>query len=100
MKLPVRNLFLSFLFLFFMNLNGFGQAPCDPGNCNLPGQKCCGNICRPASQCAPGKNPPPPGLVVLIDTNIQFLLAAGLCLGICFFGFQKKGASSFQASEN
>jgi len=61
------------------------QDPCDPGKkrCNGVGD------CVHASQCAPGQ-PPPPGLVLPIDSNIYFLLAAGLGLGIYFLGFTGK----------
>lgn len=49
-----------------------GYAPCGPNH-----------ECIPRNQCG-GRNPPPPGLVVPIDTNTGLLLFAGLGLGIYF----------------
>tara|TARA_R100000935_G_C2801864_1_gene150856 strand:- start:718 stop:1005 length:288 start_codon:yes stop_codon:yes gene_type:complete len=85
MKLFVRNLLLSLLFMFFINFNGYAQDPCAPGGANScpSGQRCCGGTCKASKDCAPG-NPPPPGLVVPIDTNISLLLAAGLGLGMFY----------------
>lgn len=36
-----------------------------------------------------GPGPPPPGLVVPIDTNISLLAAAGVLLGVYFLKFKK-----------
>lgn len=77
MKLSLRSLLLSLLFMLFVNINGFAQR----GTCN-PSERWCDGKCKEAKLCA--GNPPPPGLVVPIDTNISLLLAAGLGLGIFF----------------
>lgn len=71
------------LLVFFLLLNSFlfAQEPCEPN------ERYCLGDCRPARECARG-GPPPPGLVVPIDTNISFLLAAGLVLGIFYFGYR------------
>jgi len=42
------------------------------------------------------EGPPPPGLVLPLDTNIFFLFAAGLCLGIYFLTDPGKTSASFQ----
>jgi len=41
-----------------------------------------------------GPGPPPPGLELPLDTNIIFLLAAGLCLGIYFLTTSGKKSTS------
>ncbi len=69
-----------------MSFNSYGESgPCNPGFVQCRGS----TDCIPAREC--GVGPPPPGLVVPIDSNLYLLLAAGLGLGIYFFGFQKKG---------
>lgn len=73
-----------------MTFTGYGQArPCPPGE--VP----CGtdHSCLPRAECG-GQTPPPPGLVVPIDTNIYFLIAAGLGLGIYFFVSEGRKSSS------
>lgn len=70
------------------NCGGQGDGPCKPGKTCFEGK------------CRNNNAPPPPGLVVPIDSNIYLLLAAGIGLGIFYFGFQKKVESPFQASEN
>jgi len=81
--------------LFFVMLFTFGLASYSQ-NC-ADGLVPCGvnKKCLAPMEC--GRNPPPPGLVVPIDTNIQFLLIAGIGLGIYFFGFQKKGLARYSA---
>ena len=80
--------------LFSFGLSSYGQ-PCPPGEAP------CGpdHICKPTIQCKGG--PPPPGLVLPIDSNIYFLLAAGFGLGIYFLGFagKKIPTSSSELSE-
>jgi hypothetical protein len=68
--------------------------------CETNGFKYCNGGCYPAADCN-RKNPPPPGLVLPIDSNIYFLLAAGLGLGIYFLGFKGKKllASSSSSDE-
>jgi len=92
-KLQMNRKLLVFVMLITINASVYSQT-C--GNGLVP----CGKDkkCLPPMEC--GRNPPPPGLVVPIDTNIQFLLIAGLGLGIYFFGFQKKGLALFSAFEN
>jgi len=90
MKVSVRNIFVSLLFIFFINLNGFGQSCTGPGSGGCgPGRLCCNGQCVTANTCAPG-NPPPPGLVVPIDSNISILIISGIGLGVYFFAFQRK----------
>jgi hypothetical protein len=48
---------------------------------------------EPQANSDPG-NPPPPGLVVPLDTNIYFLLVAGLGLGIYFLRASWKKSTS------
>ncbi|MFO8147899.1 MAG: hypothetical protein R6U03_10970 [Gillisia sp.] len=67
--------------------------------CDTPGFQYCNGGCNPAATCN-RKNPPPPGLVVPIDTSIQFLLIAGLGLGIYFFGFHRNDFRAILASRN
>ena len=55
----------------------YGQ-PCEPGFVKCRGS----DTCIKASLC--GVGPPPPGLVVPIDSKISLLIAAGLGLGIYF----------------
>jgi len=74
-------LFIAILFSF--GVSSYAQPTCGPG------QKYCSGACRPAADCRQG-GPPPPGLVLPIDSNIYFLLAAGLGLGIYFLGFTGK----------
>jgi hypothetical protein len=80
MKKLVRHIIVVLVLLFSMSYPAYGQ-----GNaihvrlerCNVVG------ACRiPAREC--GVGPPPPGLVVPIDTNMGLLLVAGLGLGIYF----------------
>jgi len=86
----ITNLLMKRFFLFIAILLSFGVSsyakndkPCEPGYkpCGLEGK------CVAAKYC---NNPPPPGLVLPIDSNIYFLLAAGLGLGIYFLGFTGK----------
>jgi hypothetical protein len=72
-------LFIAILFSF----SSFAPPECGPG------EKFCNGGCHPAADCRQG-GPPPPGLVLPIDSNIYFLLAAGLGLGIYFLGFTGK----------
>jgi len=85
-------LFIAILFSFSsysLAQNGNGN-PCDPG------ERFCDGECRAAKDCK--GNPPPPGLVLPIDSNIYFLLAAGLGFGIYFLGFTgKKSPASYSA---
>jgi hypothetical protein len=75
-------LFIAILFAF--GLSSYAQNnPCDPGS-----KICFDGTCHTNLFC--NKNPPPPGLVLPIDSNIYFLLAAGLGLGIYFLGFAGK----------
>jgi hypothetical protein len=65
--------------------------------CTTPGFKYCNGGCYPAADCKQG-GPPPPGLVLPIDSNIYLLMAAGLGLGIYFLGFAgKKFPASYSA---
>lgn len=74
----MKRIFLLIL-IFFSVSYGYGQrGPCEPGFVQCRG----GAECIPARQC--GVGPPPPGLVVPIDSNISLLIAAGLGLGIFF----------------
>ena len=75
------------MILFCFGLFSFAQKNKGPG-CPA-GQKFCNGDCHLAAECKQG-GPPPPGLVLPIDTNIYFLLAAGLGLGIYFSGFANK----------
>lgn len=78
MKIYLRHIIFILVLLFSMSNPSYAQEPCEPGYV-----RCRGNAnCIPARQC--GVGPPPPGLVVPIDTNLGFLLAAGLGLGIYF----------------
>ena len=85
MKIFVRHIIVALVLLLSMSYYSYGQgnkgsheSPCDPGWVRCRGA----SVCIPARQC--GVGPPPPGLVVPIDTNLGFLLAAGLGLGIYF----------------
>jgi hypothetical protein len=85
-------LFIAILFSF--GLSSYAKNPCDSG------YKPCGDygVCTLARDCK-GTNPPPPGNVLPIDSNIYFLLAAGLGLGIYFLGFAvKKLPASYSAT--
>jgi len=85
-------LFIAILFSFSsyaIAQNGNGN-PCDPG------ERFCDGKCQLAKDCK--GNPPPPGLVLPIDSNIYFLLAAGLGLGVYFLRFaDKKLPDSYSA---
>ena len=61
----------------------YGQR-CDPGYVHCRGAA----ECTPAREC--GVGPPPPGLVVPIDSKISLLIAAGLGLGIFFLVSSRK----------
>ena len=91
----MKRIVLAIIFLFLVEWPSFAQGPCDKGYAP------CGpdHICKPIIECKGG--PPPPGLVLPIDSNIYFLLAAGLGLGIYFLGFtgKKYPASSSAAGE-
>jgi hypothetical protein len=78
-------LFISILFSFSLYSYAQNGNPCDAG------YKPCGeyHVCTLAKDCK-GNNPPPPGLVLPIDSNIYFLVASGLGLGIYFLGFAGK----------
>ncbi len=69
-----------FLFIFFIVLTslGWGQTA------DLP---------EPQMDAGPG-GPPPPGLVVPIDTNRSILLIAGIFLGIYFLLLSRKNSLS------
>jgi hypothetical protein len=82
-------LFISILFSF--GLSTYAE-PC------APGEEFCRGRCRPQAACTKG-GPPPPGLVLPIDSNIYFLLTAGLGLGVYFLGFAgKKFPASYSPS--
>jgi len=82
-------LFIAILFSF--GLSSYA-GPCDPGSAICKDGKC-----HTQAYCN-SKNPPPPGLVLPIDSNIYFLLVAGLGLGIYFLGFaNKKSPASYSA---
>jgi len=83
---------LFFVMLFSFSLVSYSQN----SNGCADGLVPCGrnNECLVPMEC--GRNPPPPGLVVPIDSNLYLLLAAGLSLGIYFFGFQKKRILGFK----
>lgn len=81
MNLQFKSAFLTFFFMIVANFYAFAQEPCDPG------QIFCRGACRLPRAC--GIGPPPPGLVVPIDSNIIWLLAAGLGLGIYYWIFIK-----------
>jgi len=83
MKLSVRRVFLFLVFALLVNLEGFTQNPCNPGEAYCRGE------CRSPKECGIG-GPPPPGLIVPIDSNIYFLLIAGVGLGIYFHQSYKK----------
>jgi hypothetical protein len=78
----MKRIVLFIAILFFFGLSSYAQNPCPPK------YKPCGvdQECVLAKDCK-GNQPPPPGLVLPIDSNIYFLLAAGLGLGIYFLGF-------------
>ena len=82
MKLYFKGV-LFILFLLLLSFEGFAQ-PCPPG------QAPCGrdNTCKDVSQCRGG--PPPPGLVVPIDSHISYLFISGLGLGIYFMVANRK----------
>ncbi len=84
--------FLVFVMLFSFGVSSYASVQ----SCDAPGFQFCRGGCRPAAECN-RNNPPPPGLVVPIDSNFHLLLAAGLGLGIYFFGFQKKGLARYSA---
>jgi hypothetical protein len=90
----------TFLFIAILFSFGLSSYAMDPGCPD--GQVPCGSdhICKLKADCK-GNNPPPPGLVLPIDSNIYFLLAAGLGLGIYFLGFtgEKSPVSSSAQSE-
>ena len=75
MKAPVC--FLLILFLIFTTMS-LGQTA------DLP---------EPQMNAGPG-GPPPPGLVVPIDTNSPVLLISGLLLGIYFLHLSRKKSLS------
>lgn len=82
MKLDLRHTISVIVLLFSMSFFSYGQ-----GRCTESGYAPCGpnHECVPRNQCRGGPNPPPPGLVVPIDSNISLLIIAGLGLGIYFF---------------
>lgn len=86
MQIQLRKILLFLVFVFFISFAGWGQNGSfysGPGNSGCgPGLLCCNGKCVSANTCAPG-NPPPPGLVVAIDSNISLLLP-GIGLGVYF----------------
>jgi len=77
-------LFIAILLSFGLYSYAQNKAPgCDPG------YKFCNGKCNLAADCRQG-GPPPPGLVLPIDSNIYLLMSAGLGLGIYFLGFAGK----------
>ena len=50
---------------------------------------------EPQMDSGPG-GPPPPGLIVPLDTNKIFLLVAGICLGTYFLTASGKKSTSIQ----
>jgi hypothetical protein len=89
----MKRIVLFFAILFSFSPYALAQT------CTTQGFKFCNGGCYPAADCN-RKNPPPPGLVLPIDSNIYFLLVAGLGLGIYFLGFAgKKFPASFASSE-
>lgn len=90
MKIKLRHIITLIVLFFVMSYASYGQA----GACSDPDYEPCGpnHQCVPRSQCG-GPNPPPPGLVVPIDSNISFLLIAGLGLGIYFLAFRKAAST-------
>jgi hypothetical protein len=50
---------------------------------NIVGQTA-DSLPEPQMEDSSSQVPPPPGLILPIDTNIGFLIAAGLMVGICF----------------
>ena len=95
----ITNLIMKRIVLFIAILFAFGVSSYAQV-CDTQGFKYCNGGCRPAAECRQG-GPPPPGLVLPIDSNIYFLLAAGLGLGIYFLGFagKKFPASTSTSSE-
>ena len=86
---PICDLYMKRIFLliliFFSVSYSYGQrGPCEPGFVQCRGS----STCIPARQC--GVGPPPPGLVVPIDSKISLLIAAGLGLGIFFLVSSRK----------
>ena len=73
----MKRIFLL-IFIFFSVSYSYGDNPCPPGEVHCRGSA----ACTPARDC--GVGPPPPGLVVPIDSKISLLIAAGLGLGIFF----------------
>jgi len=74
----MKRIILLIALFFSVAMAGYAQnTPCNPGEVN-----CRNKGCIPREQC-PGP-PPPPGLVVPIDSNVGLLLIAGLGLGIYF----------------
>ena len=78
----MKRIFLLIL-IFFSVSYSYGQR-CDPGYVRCRGSA----TCIEARLC--GVGPPPPGLVVPIDSKISFLIAAGLGLGIFFLVSSRK----------
>ncbi len=86
----MKRIILFIAILLSFSTYALAKNPCDPG------ERFCDGECRAAKDCK--GNPPPPGLVLPIDSNIYFLLAAGLGLGIYFLGFaNKKSPASYSA---
>lgn len=83
--------YIALLLIFLISAISYGQDcggdPCPPGwSCDLVH----GNyVCV-----RPGGGPPPPGLVVPIDSKVIFLLISGLGLGVYFLTSTKKRAEN------
>jgi hypothetical protein len=85
-------LFIAILLSFGLSSYAMKDKPCPPGH-----QICQDGECHTAKYCNSHGGPPPPGLVLPIDSNIYFLMAAGLGLGIYFLGFTDKKFPTFSA---
>jgi len=78
MKINAPNIILLWVFILVISTCGWAQ------NNKLP---------EPQMNSDPG-GPPPPGLVVPLDTNIIFLMVAGLGLGVYFITASGKKSTS------
>lgn len=74
----MKRIVIFIAILFSVSYSYSLTGPCEPGYVQCRGS----TECIKASLC--GVGPPPPGLVVPIDSEISLLIAAGIGLGIFF----------------